>query len=364
MSPERTCPDCGATLPADAPRGLCPKCLMGAALSRTVDAGEPAGDRRLRAGRPRRPRAPSPRRIGAVPRVLLRDTAPGEDPGAGRPPRCDATPTARSATGSTARSPAAAWAPSSRAATPTWAATSRSRSCATTSATTPTWSAASSRRRRSAASSSTRASCRSTSWAPSPTAGRSSAMKLVKGHTLAAAARGPRRARPTTCPGSCRSSRPSCQTVAYAHARGVIHRDLKPSNVMVGSFGEVQVMDWGLAKVLPRGGVADDATAGKSRAEETVIATARSGSDRGPLAGRLGHGHAAPTWPPSRPRGEIDRIDERADVFALGSILCEVLTGQPAFTGPSSRRRSSARRRAATRPTPWPGWTPAGPRPS
>ena len=90
------------------------------------------------------------------------------------------------------------------------------------------------------------------------------AMKLVKGDTLAGFLDG--RERPgRRLPRFLGIFESIAQTVAYAHARGVIHRDLKPSNVMVGTFGEVQVMDWGLAKVLPRGGVVDDATAGKVR---------------------------------------------------------------------------------------------------
>jgi serine/threonine-protein kinase len=120
-------------------------------------------------------------------------------------------------------------------------------------------------------------------------------------------------------------------TMAYAHVRGVIHRDLKPSNIMVGSFGEVQVMDWGLAKVLPRGGAADDAGAGQPR-HVTVIRTGRTAAD--PELSQVGSIMGTPAYmPPEQASGDIDRLDERADVFALGSILCEVLTGEPAFTG-------------------------------
>lgn len=160
------------------------------------------------------------------------------------------------------------------------------------------------------------------------------AMKLVKGHTLAqilALRHGPA----SELPRFLSIFEAVCQTVAYAHARGVIHRDLKPSNVMVGSFGEVQVMDWGLAKVLTRGGAVDDAGAGRTR-EETVIATARSGEADSDLS-HPGSAMGTPSYmAPEQARGEIDRIDERADVFALGSILCEVLTSRPAFIGRTS----------------------------
>jgi serine/threonine-protein kinase len=168
-------------------------------------------------------------------------------------------------------------------------------------------------------------------------------MKLVKGRTLAEILRD----RPDAAhdlPRLLATFLQVAQTVAYAHARGVIHRDLKPSNVMVGSFGEVQVMDWGLAKVLPRGGAVDDASAGKRDAHETVIATARSGGDDSDLS-RAGSVLGTPAYmAPEQARGEVDRLDERCDVFALGSILCEVLTRAPAFSG---RTSGEIQRRAA-----------------
>jgi serine/threonine protein kinase/tetratricopeptide (TPR) repeat protein len=133
-----------------------------------------------------------------------------------------------------------------------------------------------------------------------------------------------------------------CQTMAYAHSRGVIHRDLKPANIMVGAFGEVQVMDWGLAKVLPAGGVADEKKSQMLKQGQSIIATLRSGvgSDSPPMFGsagshtQMGSVMGTPAYmPPEQALGEIDQMDERADVFGLGAILCEILTGHPPYVG-------------------------------
>jgi serine/threonine-protein kinase len=118
---------------------------------------------------------------------------------------------------------------------------------------------------------------------------------------------------------------------------------------MVGSFGEVQVMDWGLAKVLAEGGVADEERAAsreRERPEETTIRTVRSsgsaGSGTDTEAGSL---LGTPAYmPPEQANGYVDLLDRRADVFGLGAILCEILTGKAPYVG---RSAEELRRKAA-----------------
>jgi hypothetical protein len=118
-----------------------------------------------------------------------------------------------------------------------------------------------------------------------------------------------------------------CQAVGYAHSQGVIHRDLKPSNVMVGKFGEVQVMDWGIAKDLAGPAPATEPTDGTAApaAAERLQPTAAE-------VARTQPGDALGTWAYMPPEAAAER-QPTADVFSLGAMLCEFLTGEPPYVG-------------------------------
>jgi len=132
----------------------------------------------------------------------------------------------------------------------------------------------------------------------------------------------------------------ACEAMAYAHSKRVIHRDLKPANVMVGKFGEVYVMDWGLARVLGRPDshdvrlrTADDTTA-RVRSHRPDAALGRSDS---PLITMDGAIVGTPQYmPPEQARGQVERLGPTADVYALGAMLYHLVSGFMPYVVPGA----------------------------
>jgi CRP-like cAMP-binding protein len=124
-----------------------------------------------------------------------------------------------------------------------------------------------------------------------------------------------------------------CDAVAFAHSRGVVHRDLKPDNIMVGAFGEVYLMDWGISKLLHRTSGMPSSVDGEIYEPVRVkrVAGQPSGAsgdeEKGQIIGTFFY------MSPEQANAEVEKIDERTDVFLLGGVMYELLTGQPPYMG-------------------------------
>jgi serine/threonine protein kinase len=148
------------------------------------------------------------------------------------------------------------------------------------------------------------------------------AMRFVRGTTLKEVLTGLRKGQPKTVDRYPLARlleifQKICDAVGYAHSKGIIHRDLKPANIMIGEFGEVMVMDWGIAKILNQ--------------SETTPATVPLGTGSGTQYGTV---MGTPSFmAPEQAEGRLDAINERTDIYSLGAILYNILTLRAPITG-------------------------------
>jgi serine/threonine-protein kinase len=153
-------------------------------------------------------------------------------------------------------------------------------------------------------------------------------MRFVRGRTLAEAAEQyhRRRAQGTAGPLELRELLTAfvavCNVVAYAHSRGVLHRDLKPHNVILGDYGEVILLDWGLARFIDAPDTSDDRIPIPIEATGDLVATMQ-----GQALGTPGY------MAPEQAEGRLNQLGARTDVYGLGAILYEILTANPPFSG-------------------------------